>query len=366
MIFNRLGAVAVLSALLATSTAQSQGLDGIIPTPENPPTRLGTRGANFLHLPIGARGGAMAGAVGSTVRGPMAWFWNPAGAASSEGFSVVAGRQNVYDDLGLAQHYAAASLPLLGGVVGLGLNTLSSGDIDRTTESAPFGDVALGRTFTWTSTAVSLGYGRRLTDRLTIGGQFKYISEGIPDANTSWIAADFGTQFNTGIYGLVLGGALQHIGGSAEASGSLIGRIVSTDDFSRQDARIDLAVRETELPTAFQFSVASNLYGDAESLLGPGGGTHRLLAEFALTDGVDLAAQTGIGVEYSYSNFFFARGGKKFYNDDRSTGSSAKYGLSGGFGVRLPIADRDVRFDYSYTSLGDLQNIQIFSFEFGR
>lgn len=308
----------------------------------------------------------MAGAVGSSVRGPMAWFWNPAGAATSEGFSVAAGRQNVYEDLGLAQHYAAASLPLLGGVVGLSLNTLSSGDIDRTTEAAPYGDGALGRTFEWTSTAVSLGYGRRLTDRLTIGGQFKYISEGIPDANTSWLAADFGTQFNTGIYGLVLGGALQHIGGSSKVDGSLIGQIISTNEVSPQDTRIDLHVRETELPTSFRFSAGSNLYGDAESLIGQGSGSHRLNAEVALTDGVDLAAQIGVGIEYSFSNYFFARAGKKFFNDDRSTGSSAKYGLSGGFGVRLPIAERDVRFDYSYMSLGDLQNIQIFSFEFGR
>jgi hypothetical protein len=308
----------------------------------------------------------MAGAVGSSTRGPMAWYWNPGGAAASEGFSVVAGRQNVYDDLGLNQHYAAASLPVLGGVVGLALNTLSSGDIDRTTEAAPFGDGALGRTFQWTSTAVSLGYARRLTDRLTIGGQFKYISEGIPDANTSWVAADFGTQFNTGIYGLVLGGALQHIGGASKVDGPLIGQIISTNEFSPQDTRIDLFVRETELPTSFRFSVGSNLYGDAESLIGQGSGTHRMTAEAALVDGVDLAAQVGLGLEYSFNNYFFARGGKMFYNDDRSTGSSASFGLSGGFGVRLPIADRDVRFDYSYTSLGELQNIQIFSFEFGR
>ena len=366
MITTRSRAVAILSALFVASTSWAQGLDGLLPTPENPPTRLGTRGANFLHMPIGARGGAMAGAIGSTVSGPMAWFWNPAGAATSEGFSIAAGLQNVYDDFGLKQHYAAASLPLLGGVIGVSLNTLSSGDIDRTTEAAPFGDVALGRTFEWTSTAVSLGYGRRLTDRLTLGGALKYVSEGIPDANTNWIAFDFGTQFNTGIYGLMIGGALQHVGGSSEASGALIGRIVSSDEFSRQDQRVDLSVRETELPTSFRFSLASNLYGDAESLLGAGSGTHALLAEFALNDGVDLATQSAIGVEYSYSNLFFARAGKKFYNDDRSTGSSAKYGLSGGFGLRLPVAGHDVRFDYSYTSLGELQNVQIFSFEFGR
>ncbi len=65
----------------------------------------------------------------------------------------------------------------------------------------------------------------------------------------------------------------------------------------------------------------------------------------------------------------FVRGGKRFYNDDRDIGedSSIMYGLSGGFGVRLPIAGRGLRFDYAYTALGDqLQNIQVFSLEFGR
>ncbi len=72
------------------------------------------------------------------------------------------------------------------------------------------------------------------------------------------------------------------------------------------------------------------------------------------------------GAEYSFSNVIFARVGKKFYNDDRSPDSDFQYGLSGGFGVRIPVMQRDLRFDYSYTSLGDLQNIQILSFEFGR
>ncbi len=86
----------------------------------------------------------------------------------------------------------------------------------------------------------------------------------------------------------------------------------------------------------------------------------------ALTDGVDLPAQVAFGAEYSFSNVIFARVGKKFYNDDRSPDSDFQYGLSGGFGVRIPVMQRDLRFDYSYTSLGDLQNIQILSFEFGR
>lgn len=351
------------------SPALAQGPDGIIPSPDDPPSRAGTRGANFLHLGVGARGNAMAGAVGSSIEGPTAWFWNPAGAVASESFSVSFGRQNLYGSLDLAQNYAAVSLPLLGGVVGVNLNTLNSGDIERTTEANPTGDRRAGRFFDWNSTAAGVGYARRLTDRLAVGGQVKYITEGITDASTNWIAVDLGTQFNTGIYGFVIAGALQQVGGRANASGPAITQVVNNANVNQQTTRFNLETRQTDLPTAFRFSLGSDLLGTANSLFGTrGGGDHRLFAEVALNDAVDLATQLGLGAEYSFRNFGFLRVGKKFYNDDRVADASFKgaYGLSGGAGLRIPVAGRGLKFDYSYTSLGDLRDIQVFSFEFGR
>ena len=350
------------------STARAQGPEGIIPNDEDPPTRQGTRGASFLHLAVGARANAMAGAVNSSIVGPQAWFYNPAGASTAEGFSIAAGRQNLYDDFGLKQSYAAVSLPLLGGVIGLSLNTLNSGDIERTQEAAPFGTTLAGRTFNWTSNAIGLGYARRLTDRLSLGSQVKYVSEGIQDANSSWITADFGTQFATGIYGLVIGGALQHVGGQAEMNGSLVQRTINDARLNEQQTTANLETIEVDLPTSFRFSIGENLYGTAESLLGAGNGQHALYAEMAVNDAVDVAPQLAFGGEYSFRNVFFARGGKRFFNDERAAGVETRgaYGLSGGFGLRLPVAGRGMRFDYSFTSLGDLQNIQVFSLEFGR
>ena len=351
------------------SPALAQGPDGIVPSPEDPPSSAGTRGANFLHLGVGARGNAMAGAVGSSIEGPTAWFWNPAGASTSEAFSIAFGRQNLYGSLDLAQNYVGVSIPLLGGVVGASLNTLNSGDIERTTEANPTGDRRAGRFFEWNSTAAGLGYARRLTDRLSIGGQLKYITEGITDASTNWIAFDIGTQFNTGIYGFVIAGALQQVGGRASASGAAVTQVVNNANVNQQSTRVNLETRQTDLPTAFRFALGSDLLGTASSLFGTrGGGDHRLFAEVALNDAVDLSTQLGFGAEYSFRNFAFLRAGKKFYNDERAADASFKgaYGLSGGAGVRVPLAGRALKFDYSYTSLGDLRDIQVFSFEFGR
>lgn len=366
-ILRTIGAFGAATVLLSAS-ARAQGPGGILPTPQDTPNRQGTRGANWLHIGIGARGGAMAGAIGSSVSGPTGWYWNPAGAASSESFSLSAGRQNLYDDLDVEQTYAAGSIPLLGGVVGLHLNTLGSGPIKRTTELNPFGERLGGNAFEWTSTVVGLGYAKRLTDRLSIGGQAKYITEGIPDASTHWTAFDIGTQFNTGLYGLVLGGVIQNIGGTARANGALIQRLITTGDGSQlsESRRVQFFTNNTEIPVEFRLSLGTDLMGGANSLLGGAGGKHTLSAELSVTDATDYSTQYALGAEYGFRNILFVRGGKRMYNDDRTHGDVGTVGLAGGFGLRLPVLGRNVRFDYSYESAGALQNIQIFSFEVGK
>jgi hypothetical protein len=366
-ILRIIGAAGAATVLLSASV-RAQGPGGILPTPQDTPNRQGTRGANFLHIGIGARGGAMAGAIGSSVAGPTGWFWNPAGAASSESFSMAAGRQNLYDDLGLEQTYAAGSIPALGGVIGVHLNTLGSGPIRRTSELNPFGERLGGNTFEWTSTVVGLGYAKRLTDRLSVGGQVKYITEGIPDASTKWMAFDIGTQFNTGLYGLTLGGAIQNVGGTARANGALIQRLITTTDGSvlSEQRRVQFFTNNTEIPVEFRLSVGADILGSANSMMGGAGGKNTLIAELSVTDATDYSTQYALGAEYGFRNVLFLRGGKRMYNDDRDAGDVGTVGLTGGFGLRLPVLGRNVRFDYSYETAGALQNIQIFSFEVGK
>jgi hypothetical protein len=362
--------IGALSAatLLLSAPLRAQGPGGILPTPEDTPNRQGTRGANFLHNDIGARAGAMAGAVGATVAGPVAWFTNPAGAATSESFSLAAGRQNLFGDLGVNQTYVGVSLPLIGGVVGVHFNSLNSGDIKRTTEANPFGERLGGNVFQWTSTSAGLGYAKRLTDRLSVGGQVKYISEGIPDAGTSWFAGDIGTQFNTGLYGIVLGGAIMNIGGTSHADGALIQRVVSSTDGSvfREDRRVTFFTKDTEIPVEFRLALGADLIGTSNSMFGGAAGKHTVNVEGAVTDATDGSTQYALAAEYGFRNVLFVRGGKRVYNDDRNHGVSDQNGLSGGFGLRFPLLGRSVRFDYSYMAAGALQNIQIFSFEVGK
>ena len=368
-----LGVVALTASAAGALHGQNleppRGGVSITPRPANPPTRQGTRGANFLQNWIGARGSAMSGAVGSLIEGPTALYWNPAGAAATESFSVAASRHDLYADLDIAQSFVGLTIPSLGGVLGLSLNSLNSGDLDRTTEGAPLGDPISGREFEWSSTAIGLSYARRLTDRLDVGLTGKYVTEGITDANLDWVAIDVGTQFRTGIYGFTIGGTIANLGPSSRAAGAAVKRNLDPigNDAVNQFTRVNLQTIETDLPTMFRLSVGSDVLGRAESLLGQRfGSAHSVVADLSFSDAIDTDLQFAGGIEYGFRNLVFLRGGKRFFNDDRAIENAGTFGLSGGFGVRLPFAGRSARFDYAYTSVGELENIQVFSFEFGR
>ena len=361
---------ATLVAAIAPGLGAQDGRDPgspLTPGESSEPTRQGTRGANFLQIGVGARGNALAGAVVTSVQGPQSWYWNPAGSASTEAFSVHVSRQDLYGDLGINHTFAGLSLPIGdAAVVGLSWTQLAANDLRRTNAANPFGnDPLLGGTFDWNSSAIGVHAARRLTDRLDIGVSAKYISEGITDASLSWVAVDLGTQFRTGISGITIGGSLQNIGNSSRVKGAAVERVINNDQVSQQITTVQYRTQDIELPTAFRFSVGMDLLGSALSTFGQRG-AHFVRTELALNDAVDTDVQLGLGAEYSYANRLFLRGGKRFYNDDRATGSAGLYGLSGGIGLAIPLASRQVRFDYAYTSLGDLQNVQVFSFEFGR
>jgi hypothetical protein len=365
---NMIAAFVLMAAAPMGVAAQTDEGIGIQPNDRTPPSRQGSRGANFLNLPVGARGIAMAGSVVSSEEGSSAWYWNPAGAAATEGFTAGFTRQALYRDLDISLNYFGISMPALGGVIGAHATSLNSGDIPRTDEANPAGSIQSGTVFDWNAASVGVGYARRLTDRLSLGVTGKYVTEGMNNASISWAALDAGTTFRTGLYGLSIGASLANVGGSSRMKGGLIERNINSDEIAPQIINGTLRTRETDLPTQFRFSLGSDLLGSSESLFGArGGGSHRLIGEAAFSDAIDANIQSAYALEYSWRSRVFLRGGKRFYNDERATGETGMYGLSGGAGVRVPLGQsRSLRFDYAYTSLGDLENVQVFTFELGR
>lgn len=371
---------------LQAGLAQNVGNE-LQPDPEESNTRVGTRGANFLEIGVGARAQALAGAGATLQPGIFAMYWNPAGIAANEGFGVGFSYSALYDDLDIDYFFAGGILAFGGGTIGLSWASLSSGDIDRTTENFPQGnDPVFGPTFDWSSSYVGVYYARPITDRLNLGGGVKFITEGIDEASASWVAFDAGVTFRTGLYGVELGATAQNIGTEASFKGSGVDRLVNAGDILAPVGRqleTSFDTRDVQLPTLFRFTINLDVLGGPESMVQTGNQIHGLNASVDLTDAVDSELQTAIGIEYNFRQLGFLRVGKRFYNESQRTGDiqtavegnadffrqddfrDFSYGLSFGGGVRIPLGGRGIAFDYAYVDMGELENVQVLSFEYG-
>jgi hypothetical protein len=361
-----LAAAVLVAAPGSLALAQGTG-DPIFPEPRDPNTRVATRGANFLEIGVGARAMGLAGAYTAIAQDVTALYWNPAGISHITSAAANLSVADLYGGLGIKHVFAGAVLPLGGaGALGVSYIQLSSGDIERTTEASPEGnDPAFGPTFSWTSTAAEVAYGRRLTDRLDVGAGFKFVTEGIDNANATYLGFDLGTQFRTGLYGATIGAALVNLGSSARFRGPAVERF-AFDDFRPGATEVEFRTRANPMPTAFRFGVKADLLGTAEAVFGQGG-SHQLFATTEILDGIDTDVNYTVAAQYSFRNLFFLRAGKRWVNEARDEAfRSSSFGLSWGGGVRIPFGGgRRIGFDYAYTSMGELNNIQIYSFALG-
>lgn len=356
--------VAALLLLPGLLTAQRTGTF-LEPQPTDGTTRVAQRGANFLEIGIGARARAMGEAYTGLATGASATYWNPAGLGSLERFTVAFSYLDLYGDLDITHQFATVALPMFGGAAAVSYIGLNSGDIPRTDEANPGGgNRAAGETFTFSSKAVGLHYGRRLTDRLQVGFTGRVVSEGILQATIGWWSLDVGTIFNTGLYGITLGAALANIGPTSRYEGGQIVNRITTDQAFPFSIPLRYKTSAYSLPTTFRFAVVSSLMGGPDALFAPGGRSDLRVA-VELNDAVDTDIQMAVGGEYSFNGLVFLRAGKKFVNESYSEFRSFGHALSFGGGIRLPLFGSHLSFDYSYTNMGELQAVHGFSFELG-
>jgi len=174
-------------------------------------TRNGTGGASELIIPVGAQGIALGGSGTATATGLDALYWNPAGISGMTN-SVAAefSHMNYIADIGV--EYGAVGVNFEGfGIVALDVKSLNIGNIPVTTNDQPDGT---GQTFSPEFLVAGATYAKQLTDRISIGLTFHYISETIAQVSASGFAVNAGVQYKDlgDITGLNFGLAINNIG----------------------------------------------------------------------------------------------------------------------------------------------------------
>jgi len=299
-------------------------------------TKVATSAANWLKIDNGVRGISMGGSQVASGRGMTGVHYNPASITFIDGSEFFYSKSNYLADI---SHNTLAYGTRLSPTdyFGLHLFYLHSGDMKVTTEAKPDGT---GETFNVTDLSLRLIYGRQLTDRLRIGGALKYIRENIFTAHMQSFVFDLGSNFETGIYGFILGMSVSNFGPDVQFHGEGLEIVVS--DTTARDGKLAKITKEFSIPLTFRLGIQKDvLGGDDES-------TSRLTVSADAINPIDYTVYGGIGLEYSWRDMAFIRGGTKLFHDTA--------GLSLGGGLKWSM----FAVDYAYVNYGILKETHQF------
>lgn len=326
----------------------------------------GTSVANYLKIGVGSRAEAMAGAFVAQVDDITAVHWNVAGLAQMQRSQVVVARTDWILDINHV--FVAAGLPLGNfGTVAASVYSLTMGDMEMTTAADPDGN---GIVFNASDLAIGLAFARSLTDRFSVGINAKYLRENISSMSANAFALDIGTKYTTNFRGLTIGMAISNFGTNMHMTGREQLVRVDIDPSLGANPETIPARLETEswpLPLIFRLGVSMNFIENDNS---------RLTANLDYDDPRDVNPRAKIGVEYSFKNMFYIRGGFRtlltetglFTNEaldaNESDPENSQFTFGGGLNLKLPGAQTALKLDYAYTDLGRLTQAHRFTFGF--
>ena len=221
-------------------------------------TKRGTAAAEFLSIPVGARATAMGNAYSASVDDATAMYWNPAGLTGITGVSLAAEYAEWL--VGIDFNYVALVVPTRAGTFGLAITSLQAPDMEVTTVEEQNGT---GETFDAASYAVAASYARALTDRFSLGGTAKLVTERIWHSSASSFALDVGTTFVTPFRGIRLGASISNFGSKLRIGGDDLSTIVDIDPNSggNNDAiRARLQTDRFDLPLIMRIGLAGEVF----------------------------------------------------------------------------------------------------------
>jgi opacity protein-like surface antigen len=298
-------------------------------------SRKGTTGAEQLLIPVGARGLATGSAFVANLTGLESIYYNPAGLDVIPGGEAMFSYMNYIADINVSYFGASTTLGDIGSIA-LTFKTFDFGDIPITTADFPDGD---GRTYSPSFLTFGLTYSKLITDRISIGTSFKFISESIQNTTANGFAIDFGVQYKFDQQ-LSIGAALMNIGGNMQYAGPELQQRtgISGSNPGSPDGSFEIVSEQFQIPSYFQLSVAYDYNINEQNNLIVG---TTFIANNSLEDLFNF------GLEYGFVNTFFVRGGYNLLVAPESDNSI--YGFTAGAGIAYDLGgDFGIVFDYAY------------------
>ncbi len=298
-------------------------------------------GFEFLSVGTDARATAMGEALTTVEGSSLSLFYNPAGLARMPHvFDIRVSRMEWIAGI----NYVSATMALnvaegRYGVLGVSVMSIDYGDfIGTVVANNERGFIETG-TFSPNAWLVGLGYAKDLTDRFSVGGQIKYVSQSLgkpyvpvsdslqvrKEFSQTVFAFDFGTLYKTGFKSLSFG--------------------MTVRNFSRE---LKYAQESFQLPLTFKIGFSVDLL----DFLHEHPDAHSMLLSIDAINPRSFDEYITVGGEYKFLNLFFLRAGYVSGQDE--------YGFTSGFGIRTYA----LALDYSYTPFKVFSDVHRISFNF--
>ena len=351
---------------------------------------VGVRAAEFLEIPVGARGIAMGSAYSAVTDDISSIWWNPAGLGFLERREVMV---TVVDyTLDLTYSYAAGAIPLADGTVVVGgfFGYLDIPEMEMTSITQPLGT---GRTFNAYDYQMGGSFAYTFSDRFIAGMNVKYVHQDMMgNIGGSAFAIDAGAIYHTELADreIRFAFAIQNLGTNITMKGPNLlyevppetpgGSIpsgygnYSEDRYATSRRATRWMSRQTHtyrLPTVVKLALSYNLVtSEKANWLATG--------EIWRTSNTPISYATGTEVSYNFTPFMSGalRMGWLVQSDEFTEGADAfgyEYlgddpslrGISFGGGIMRSIAGKAINFSYAYRNKGRLTADNFFTVSFG-
>lgn len=308
------------------------------------PDRSGQAGASELLINPFGKSSGWAGANIGCARGLESQYLNVAGIAFTNKTELSLTRTNwlqgsgvFINTFGIAQRVSET------GVIGIGVVSMSFGEIPITTVEQPDANGEIGR-FEPSYMNMSLSYAKAFSNSIYGGINFKIVSEAIPDASAQGLAIDAGIQYVTGDNEQIkFGIALKNIGPRMRFSGdglSFRGVVPGAPEQMTVEQRSE----QFELPSLLSIGGAYDFHIVPDM--------HRLTVAGTFTSNSFTKDQYLLGLEYGLKNYLMVRAGYNYEAGITDTErTTALTGPAAGLSVQVPLkkgSQSIFAIDYAY------------------
>ncbi|MBT7376635.1 MAG: PorV/PorQ family protein [Candidatus Marinimicrobia bacterium] len=323
--------ILLLILIIGVSYSQYRDIPDVV-------TKVATTAGNWLKLETGARGVGMAGAMVAAGTGVSAITYNPSSIGFIKGSELYYSKTNYLAGIShSSMAYGTQVTPT--DFVAFHLFSFNSGKMDVTNAFFPDGT---GEEFDVTGLSLRGTYAKILTDRLKFGVSIKYIRESIYTTAMQTVAIDLGSNFDTGIYGIILGMSVSNFGPDVQFSGEGLEQQVA--DTLSVDGTLSKLTDEFPIPMSFRLGIKKDVFNDS---------IHKLTVAMDGVNPIDYVVTGNIGLEYSWLETAYVRGGTHLNHDTAS--------FTMGAGIKIG----NIFVDYAFANYGILENTNQFGLRFG-